>query len=361
MPADPRWINGAGGAPAYNAAELRRTEAMFLVQEVADRFGARSGVHPGGGNAVILQGNTVTVRDTKAVVYPGLTSTAGPYIVAIEQHTHTVPGADPSNPRKDIVVLRVWDDDEDMSGLRQADTEYIVGTPAASPSEPAVPAGAVRLATIDVPAGGSPVITYNAPFTVCNGGILPVRNSAELPISSGIYNGFHVWDQTLQALQAWNGSAWRTVAMANPPATRYYLTTGFLAPSSLESLPGTFTEEFDFGGFENTFSRSTIKTIPVDGWYRISCSFRFGTGTSSGIVQVIARKNLTSVEPTSGTNIATHIQPAGTSTSISFTTMSDFHAGDNIALTVNQNSGNDLNLQAGSANTWVLLEWARPL
>lgn len=220
MPADPLWINASSGAPAYDGAELRRAMAMLLVQGVGDKFGARNGVHPGGGNAVTLSGSTVTILHTKAVVYPGLTPTAGPYIVQLPSRTHTVPTADPTNPRKDIVVMRVWDDAEDLSGLRQADTEYLTGTPAASPAEPSVPAGAFKMATIDVPAGGTGTLTYSAPFTVANGGILPVRNSGERP-TLGIYDGFTIFQQDTSELLVRYNSAWNSAAKPPTAYTTY--------------------------------------------------------------------------------------------------------------------------------------------
>lgn len=245
MPADPWWINASGGAPAYAADELRRLQSMLLTQGVADRFGARPGVHPAGTAAVTLSGTTVTVLDIKAVVYPGLTSQSGPYIVALPSGTHELDPADATNPRVDIVVLRVYDDDEDSSGLRQAVTEYIAGVPAASPVAPATPPGAVRLASAAVPqfGGGSPTLTYEAPYTVAVGGILPVRDGGELP-TTGLYSGMYVdrldlGDNGMLMRNRSGGSVWDAVGPAPVPVQVFSGTNilGFVDTSPVAGSP----------------------------------------------------------------------------------------------------------------------------
>jgi hypothetical protein len=215
MADDPLWINADTGAPAYAANELRRAMATLLSQSgEADRFGAREGVHPAGSAGVTISGMTITVQHLKAVVYPGLTTLSGPYIVQLQSGTHAVTAADATNPRKDIVALQIQDHDEDSSGQRRAQSVYVAGTPAPSPVEPALPSNSFRLATVDVPAGSStPTLTYNAPLTVAVGGIVPVRTDSELPGgSSGLYDGAARWNQALNELQIHNGgSTWETV------------------------------------------------------------------------------------------------------------------------------------------------------
>lgn len=213
---DPLWINAVEGAPEYYARELRRAHAALLypANEVGGdgRFGARPGVHPSGIDAVELSGSTIQVLDLKAVMDPAISNGQGPYLVQIPAHSHTLDPADASNPRRDVVVLRVYDDDEDASGRREAMTAYLPGSAASSPAEPAVPLGAIRLASIEVPASGtgSPSLTYNAPLTVANGGILPVRDADEIP-SGGRYDGMAVWRQDARQLQVRDGGFWWTV------------------------------------------------------------------------------------------------------------------------------------------------------
>lgn len=212
---DPAWINASGGAPLYSAVELRRLEAVLLYGGVADRLGAHQGVRPGP-DPVSLVGTTWTVHDTPAVVYPGETSTSGPYRVALLETAGSVNAA-AAQPRKDIIVCQVQDDDEDSSGQRRARPLYVPGVADASPVEPAVPDGSFRIATIDVPAsgGGSPTLTVNTSYSVAAGGILPVRNSAALP-AAGVGDGMFTYQKDTKALMVHDGASWKVLRYANP-------------------------------------------------------------------------------------------------------------------------------------------------
>ena len=219
---DPLWINADAGAPEYNAQELRRAQAAFLFPGVTDRFGARSGVRPHSTNPVSLAGTTWTVQHLTAVVYPGLTATAGPYVVQHPSESAALSPADGSNPRIDALDLQVQDDDEDASGFRRSRVVYVTGTPAGSPSAPALTATSLRLATILVPAGGSPApsIQSQAAYTVASGGILPVRDNTEGP-SAGLYHGMTRYRQDEDVLEVWDGSAWSALAQAFVPFKDY--------------------------------------------------------------------------------------------------------------------------------------------
>jgi hypothetical protein len=211
---DPLAINASGGAPAYSAAELRRLLALATAYN-GRNLGGTPGVRPGGNQLnVSLAGSTITVETGLALVEDsGFTSTRGPYWVAVETAaTLDLDAADATNPRKDIVYLRVYDDDEDSSGDRQAIPEYLAGTAAPSPAEPSLPDGSIKLATIDVPAsgGGSPVVTMNFAYTVANGGILPVRTTTErdaLSVSEG-QAVYLLSGSGGDALQVYDGAAW---------------------------------------------------------------------------------------------------------------------------------------------------------
>lgn len=204
-------VNVYTAAPSYDAAELRRALSFLLTQGVADRFGARSGVHPGGLDAVSLSGTTWTVRDTKAVVYPGLSSLDGPYLVQLPSESGSLNPAHPSLSRTDAIDIQVQDDDHDSAGFRRARVVYVAG--AAGGGEPDLTETSFRMATFTVPAGGAPAptMTYVAPYTVASGGVLPVRSDAELP-TTGLYNGQVAWDEGAKNLLAYTGGAWRPIA-----------------------------------------------------------------------------------------------------------------------------------------------------
>jgi hypothetical protein len=211
---DPLAINASAGAPAYSAAEMRRLLALAAMYN-GRNLGGKPGVRPGGNQLnVTLAGSTITVATGLALVEDsGFTSTRGPYWAAVDTAaTLTLNAADATNPRKDIVYLRVYDTDEDSSGLRQAIPEYLAGTAAPSPSEPALPAGSIKLATIDVPqsGGGSAAVTMNFGYTVANGGILPVRTTTDRDaLSVGEGQAVYVLAGSGgDALYVYDGSAW---------------------------------------------------------------------------------------------------------------------------------------------------------
>ena len=219
--ADALWMNcPPTGGPQYTAAELRQDMSWGVTWGGRD-LGGRQGARPGGTQwNVTLSASTLTVRAGVGIIDPGLTTSQGPYWVALPaDETHTLVPAHATSPRKDIVVVRVYDHDEDGSGLRLARSEYLPGVAGPSPSEPATPAGALRIASVDVPAqgGGNPVVTINAPWSVGPGGVLPVRNATE-QAAVVPYPGMVLAPlQTAGALLVWNGAAW--VPVANSLAT----------------------------------------------------------------------------------------------------------------------------------------------
>lgn len=231
---DPAWINASAGSPEYSAVELRRLDAALLYGGHADRLGAHQGVRPGP-DPVSLAGTTWTVHDTAAIVYPAATSTSGPYRVALLETAGEVNPAD-LQPRKDILVCQVQDDDEDSSGQRRARPLYVAGTADASPVEPAVPDGAFRLATIDVPAsgGGSPTLTVNTPYAVAAGGVLPVPDYDALP-TSGVGAGMVAYRKDSNSLVGHTGAAWRPMASTQTPVQNVYTAnTTWTRPAGLK-------------------------------------------------------------------------------------------------------------------------------
>jgi len=250
MAADPLWINASAGAPAYSAAEMRQAMGLAVMYD-GRNMGVRKGVRPGGNQLFVsLAGSTITVQPGLCALDPALTTPQGSYWVAIPvAETHTLTAADPTNPRKDIVVARVYDHDEDASGLRLARSEYLVGTPAGSPAEPALPASAIKLALIDVPAsgGGAAVVTDRRTSTVATGGILPVADQTERDALGTPYDGQTVWRRDLHLAEVrdttWrNLTPWRARQTLSGSAASVTFSS---IPSSLRSLRVLYTVRSD--------------------------------------------------------------------------------------------------------------------
>jgi len=337
--------------------------AVLLTQAgVNDRFGARAGVHPAGMPAVSLAGTTITVRDLKAVVYPGITTVSGPYLVGLPSETHELDPADATNPRVDIVVLRVYDDDEDSSGRREGVTEYIVGTAATSPVPPAPPPGAVLLASVLVPVSGSgdPVLTYEAPYTVASGGILPVRTDLELPAgSSGLYDGSPRWRQDTHVLEVYDGAgAWLEVGRAVWPKVRLRLSADQSIPDSSDETVIWNAKDYDIGGGHNSSVNPSRYTAPINGYYRVEARIHWAPNTSGRRMSWLWLNGSSVVG-------SRDLRVPGTAESwptVSAATL-PMTAGQYVEVRVQQNRGGSLNINGGTSQSSSIMtvEWVGPL
>lgn len=179
------------------------------------RFGARPGIIPNNStNELSISGFTVTVNDTNCTLNPVAGgTTGGPYLCAIPGTALTVTAAHATLPRKDIVIARMRDTQEDSTGFILADAYILDGTAAGVPVAPNAPSGECYWATIDVPAqgGGNPTLTYDPEYTVAAGGILPVATTAKLP-AAWRREGVYADQADTDALMRFSGSAWQAVA-----------------------------------------------------------------------------------------------------------------------------------------------------
>src|SRR6185503_5645870 len=111
-----------------------------------------SGVRQGTGNPLLVAvsgGLSVTVNTGICTVQGTAAANAGAYTVALDTvATLTCTAADPTNPRMDSVCITA---DAQV-------VQIITGTPAASPSAPALPANSLLLANITVRAGASALL-----------------------------------------------------------------------------------------------------------------------------------------------------------------------------------------------------------
>lgn len=139
----PIWIQSGG-----ETAELARRFTHAVLH-------SSSGVMDGGDLKVAENGTpnmSVNVAAGRARINGTESSFQGAYFVESRSTENlAVAAADPTNPRKDLVVAKVQD--AAYSGVTNAwSLAVVTGTPAPSPAEPATPANSMVLAMIDVPA-----------------------------------------------------------------------------------------------------------------------------------------------------------------------------------------------------------------
>lgn len=75
--------------------------------------------------------------------------------------TKTIAASDPSNPRIDRIIAQVYDATDISGASDDWHLEVLTGTPAASPSAPALPSNAISLATVAVAAGVITIVNAN--------------------------------------------------------------------------------------------------------------------------------------------------------------------------------------------------------
>ena len=143
------WAIQGEDSPAHAA---RIVASILATEGVVDVAGDSFKVAQDTGSNMQIKVGSGTAGDLAAVA--GDLTAQGLYVTEHQDATVTlaVAASDPTNDRIDRVILRIYDDDEDSSGNSYADIEVIQGTPAASPSAPALPSHAITLATILVQA-----------------------------------------------------------------------------------------------------------------------------------------------------------------------------------------------------------------
>ncbi|MER5522362.1 hypothetical protein [Streptomyces sp. NPDC002763] len=212
MNARSAWLS-----PSGQTREDTRVAQTGAVTPATDIRG-RSGIFPGSSTGTYRATGfsfagapgrmTATIGTGRAVVQAE--DDRGAYPVAVTEPVTLLFEDGQEYDRKDLVVLRIYDDQYDASGRTEAVVEIVKGTPSATgPVPPAAPATALSLFTVDVPKsasagnGGLPwTITDLRSTVVAVGGILPVYGDT----GTGAYPG--QYRDTNSTLQRWNGTAW---------------------------------------------------------------------------------------------------------------------------------------------------------
>ncbi len=242
MPIRPGWLLPQG--QTRQTTRLTQTGAVTPV----DPLVSRSGILPGSTDGkyrvsgLSLTGSgpmSATVHAGRAVVQGR--PEQGAYPVTLDGDTLlTFADGDPLNPRIDLVVLRVYDNEADSLTRYEAVLEILQGEAKAQPVAPNVPEASLLLFSVQVRAGvsaGTGGIAWTGSdltdlrTTVASvGGILPVYNNAGV---AGSYPGQYQDSDTAHQLQRWSGTGW----------VPYPKEVGGVAPQGALSV-GSYTGQF---------------------------------------------------------------------------------------------------------------------
>jgi hypothetical protein len=256
---DPGFINGT---PEYDAEDLRLLDSVDLLSD-GSALGSRVGVRPSSveGLEPSVAGSTYTVSPGLAVISKDVDGALGAYRIALSQAVvEPVPAADAVNARKDVIYLRVFDTDVDGLGMREGQVVYEAGTPSVTPVAPTVPADALFLADVDVPAagGGNPTLVDRRVYTVASGGVLPTGVYPPAP-----YVGQTVYRTDTDTLEVFTATGWKVY--------QEYVSTE--APIERDVNIG------DYGYGQHAYRRGDQVTVTFEATATINWSSAWSLGT----------------------------------------------------------------------------------
>lgn len=167
---------------------------------------------------------SVDVASGAAAVLGTEATAQGVYLAEAPTTTNvSISAADPTNARKDVIVVRIKDQDY-TSGSPSTNTttiEAVAGTPSGSPALPTIPDNCVLLAIVDVAALASSITNANITdqrwtgfanhATQDNGSIAAVGGSStglSTALPQLAPTGHRHWCTDLNLALVWDGAAW---------------------------------------------------------------------------------------------------------------------------------------------------------
>lgn len=332
------WVDGV----QVPGRDMRLAQAALLTPTAA--LTARAGVLFGlEVTATSPATMAVSVAAGQCAVTVDETAPGGVALCANDA-TVTVPiaAADPTNPRIDLAVARVYAE-LTAAGSRRWALEMVQGTPAAIPDAPALPANSLLLRAVTVPANASSIasgdISTTLPArTAAAGGITPSRDGVDVV---GAVVGQYRHRLDTGALERWDGTAWR---LSVPGGTRWF--------TSERTAQGQAGPNSDAVAANFTLVNATVGDWRIDGVFYVvnlgnaTADFAVWLRTKSGAA---ADVNSTQVKNTA---------PAFARATLSDHTIVTHPGGDLVVSAVTQlqgNPGGNLAVEAGSRVTATLL------
>lgn len=219
------WLpNGSQGAE-----DTRAATGMILMPSglVVPQAAAIPTVSTAQAFALTSTGSlSCSVGPGQGIVVPGQTNVQGAYPVTVDASGSGLPtvsfAAGGSLARTDVIYLQVQDTAEDGSGITAPKVAVVQGTNGGG--IPAVPAGALAVWDVPVPASATSInfatAQFVAPPTVALGGVIPSNNSG---FPAAAIKG-QVRARTDRAgtavpgpLEVWDGAAWNSAVPALMP------------------------------------------------------------------------------------------------------------------------------------------------
>jgi len=197
-----------------------------------------------------------------------------------------VTGADPSNPRLDLVVARIRD--SFYSGAFNDFTlQVVTGIAAASPVAPTAPANSITLARIQIPALATSIANANITDLRTKAGLwsgTTVCTSSTRPASP--YTGQLIFETDTGKVQKWSGSAWVELLDFTSADTRYVQpsSTSFLKKLAYADLSGGAASSLAITSIPNTgmrglFVEFEVNSVATDGSAKtLRCQINGNTG-----------------------------------------------------------------------------------
>jgi len=290
---------------AISAQRFRQGHAALYGGGANRRLGGRSGFRiDTPSNVLTATSTTWTLGPCAAMIDPGASTHQGMYGWSSDANeTGSVTAADATNPRKDIVYIQINDSTAgDGSGAVTAEVEYLAGTPAATPTAPALPARSFLVGTISVPVsgGGSPTVVLNPDRFVAAGARLPIESEAKRDALTP-YVGMEILRTDLTqvdtsgTVERWNGTRWDHFGHIEWSTGASGLSSGspfnlgiFTLTSSRTTAATGFVTSVTGGGLQFTDAGNYNVTIPQKwsgsvGSGRAFISIEDVVGTSSNI------------------------------------------------------------------------------
>ncbi|VHM07101.1 Uncharacterised protein [Streptococcus pyogenes] len=178
------------------------------------------------------------------------------------------------------------------------------GTPSASPAKPSIPAGALELATAEIPSTATTtlssgvVITQTSPFTAAAGGVVWLRSAADAWAAPDGASAYRL--DTKRIVDRVAGVWVSRGASAAVRTSTAQATSG----SAFAPLAVTWNlEDYDTDGMHSTVSNTSRLVAPAEGDYHVTGKIRglstvYATGVQlgkNGVVDPAARQIVTPI------------------------------------------------------------------